>query len=238
MDINKKRVLLFFGIAPLIFFSSTAKAKWFTNSYLQMNLPKDWNCTFKKPEWVCQHQSKQKSREATIIMTANVAGPEDNLKSYSNYLSNPISPRGGRAPKSKIIGVGKIKLNGHHWIDGFHNGSEIKNWNTRYLATVERNLAVLVSFSNHTSRNKYYNHLFARMIGSLSLRVSRKTDTTIQKVARPQKTVAITAPKEIMIEETHEESQALLSPKNQKYALIGLAALVGLIGLVALTKKR
>src|SRR5262249_5998812 len=70
-------------------FSITCSAKTFQNSYIRWELPETWRCTQEGTAWVCAPINARDAREAVIVAPAKLAGPEDNLNAFANYLRKP-----------------------------------------------------------------------------------------------------------------------------------------------------
>ncbi|MCB0421686.1 MAG: hypothetical protein KDD61_11865 [Bdellovibrionales bacterium] len=126
-----------------------------------------------------------KAREATILLSAKIAGPEDTLTTYKSYLSRPIQPPGRNSKSSKVLGVAEVSINQHKWIDGYHLGSELQTWNSRYLATTKDGLAILISFSNHSAKSKEYKPIFARIVSSLRVNLQSSVKESLSKIQKP-----------------------------------------------------
>ena len=107
-----------------------------------------------------------------IILTAKQKGPLDSLSQYIKYLKAPRQIKGamGRGSTSKVFHAKQRQINKHMWVDGFHQGSEVPVYYTRYLVTVKGSLAVLVTYSAHKNHYKKYAADFATSINSLRLK--------------------------------------------------------------------
>lgn len=158
----------------MLLFSLNAHAKTFTNSYITFDMPNDWDCVLAGTEWVCSPTSKSGQREATIILGAKAAGPEDRLETYQKFLSNPktMQMANGTTAPSKVIKVQQILLNGQNWIEGIHLNSEIENYYTRYLATAKERLSILMTMSAHQGVWNHYEPLFAKVKNTLKITAS------------------------------------------------------------------
>ena len=154
----------------VVAFSSFASAKKFATDYVSFDLLNNWHCHPEGTEWICTSKlNKKKASEAMIILTAKQKGPPDSLAQYINYLKSPRTiknPKGGNFT-SKVFHAKQRTINQHMWIDGFHHGSEVPVYYTRYLATVKGSLAVLVTYSAHKDHYKKYASDFAASINSL-----------------------------------------------------------------------
>jgi hypothetical protein len=63
--------------------------------------------------------------------------------------------------------VQKQKINDQEWLDGLHQDSEVKNYYTRYLATIKDQIAILVTFSAHNQAYAKHSRNFDKTIQSL-----------------------------------------------------------------------
>ena len=104
-----------------------------------------------------------------IILTAKQKGPPDSLAKYINHLKNPrvIKKAKGGGYSSKVFHAKQRHINQHMWVDGFHQGSEVPAYYTRYLVTIKGSLSVLVTYSAHKNHYKKYASDFATSINSL-----------------------------------------------------------------------
>lgn len=101
-----------------------------------------------------------------IILTAKQKGPPDSLAQYINHLKNPRIIKKAKY-SSKVFHAKQRHINQHMWVDGFHQGSEVPAYYTRYLVTIKGSLAVLVTYSAHKDHYKKYASDFASSINSL-----------------------------------------------------------------------
>ena len=173
-------LILVNGIGP-----SMAAAKVFRNSYVSFELPQKWKCKIEGTEWLCSSTYKQQSREAVIILTAKESGPTDNLAAYQAHLGKVQLKTSAtkKATKSKVIHVKRRKIASQEWVDGMHEGSEIPNYYTRYLATVRDRIAILVTFSAHKKHYTKYSSDFFRAIQSLRVVASQSLTKNKPNVA-------------------------------------------------------
>jgi hypothetical protein len=163
--------LLFLGLA-----GQSLAAKNFQNSYVSFDVPDDWSCLQEGVAWTCTPQSEQASKEAIIVLVAKVAGPEDSMKSFLDYLKRPknITMKTGAVIPSKVMYAQDRLLSSNHWVQAQHLGSEIEDFYTLYLATVKNQLAILVSFSSEKDRISRYNPIFDSAIKSLKITASQE----------------------------------------------------------------
>lgn len=180
MNICKNYQLWLYIVSVFLFnglFPQTAQAKVWANAYLNFEIPDRWKCVLEQTEWVCRSEDTKESREAVIILTAKEADSVmDTFQKYEEHLSKPITVplRSGGTELSKVYKKPEyIQIQSQRWIDGFHLGSEVPNYFTRYLATIKESIAVLVTFSAHKDEYAKYSSDFTKAIQSLRVIASK-----------------------------------------------------------------
>lgn len=160
----------------LLAFALQSEAKTFQNSYISFDVPNNWNCLQEGVAWTCTPQNPTESKEAVIVLAAKVAGPEDNLGTFLNYLKQPkkVATKIGTPMPSQVMYAQQRTLASNPWIQAQHLGSEIQDYYTLYLATVKDQLAILVSFSAEKSRYQVYNPIFDRAMKTLRIVANQK----------------------------------------------------------------
>ncbi len=158
-------------------FCQNVQAKVWANAYLNFEIPDRWKCVLEQTEWVCRSEDTKESKEAVIILTAKEADPTtDSFPKYEAHLSNPITVplRSGGTELSKVYKKPEyIQIQAQRWLDGFHLGSEVPHYFTRYLATIKESIAVLVTFSAHKDEYAKYSSDFTKAIQSLRVIASK-----------------------------------------------------------------
>lgn len=156
------------------FFLLPAQAKIFNNNYVSFDMPENWKCKSFGTDWVCHSTLSQKKKEAMIILTAKQAGVLDNFQQYKNFLSTPRNNVNVNKKlfTSKVLHSRQVFINNQPWVDGFHKGSEVPSYYTRYLVTVccdnsQTKLAILVTYSGHKDHYTKYATSFLKSIKSL-----------------------------------------------------------------------
>lgn len=174
------------GLA-LLLLAPVAEAKMFRNSYISFELPAKWECVLNETEWVCRNTDTagQKDKEAIIILTAKEVGPSDSLAAYEGYLKTPrtLPSTLGTPIQSQVKSVMQKQINGHVWIDGMHLSSEVRDYYTRYLATVKDRIAILVTFSAHMLHYTKYSSDFFRAVETLHVLNTRNLFNSSQTMA-------------------------------------------------------
>lgn len=147
-----------------------ADAKSFSNQFVEFQLPEKWECQLDGTEWVCQSTDEQKKRDAIIVLAAKIkkAGM-DELDIYKKHLSQKqvYQSLSGETIESEPRYVKDLDISGHTWVDSLHLQSEIPDFYTRYLATVEADLGILVTFSVRKDKYDEYAPDIENMVRSL-----------------------------------------------------------------------
>ena len=165
-----------------LLFSANAYAKTFANQFIEFQLPDKWECQLDGTEWVCQSTDEQKKRDAIIVLAAKIKKPGmDDLPVYKAHLEKPqqYQSLSGEAITSEPKYVKDLDISGHPWIDSLHLQSEIPDFYTRYLATVEADLGILVTFS--VRKDKYDEYLPDIDAMVKSMRAFRKPGADINR---------------------------------------------------------
>ncbi len=148
----------------------TVFAKNFANQFIEFQLPEKWDCQLDGTEWVCQSTDEQKKRDAIIVLAAKIkkAGM-DELPVYKAHLEKPqqYQSLSGESITSEPRYVKELDITGKTWIDSLHLQSEIPDFYTRYLATVESDLGILVTFSVRKDKYEEYAPDIENMVKSL-----------------------------------------------------------------------
>ncbi len=220
-------------------------AKLFRNSYVSFELPVKWDCSLVDTEWVCRNTDigQQRDKEAIIILTAKEVGPADSFQAYEAHLkAQKILPSSaGQAVRSQILNVTQRQINGHPWVDGMHLNSEVRDYYTRYLATVKDRIAVLVTFSAHKLHYSKYTSDFFRAIESLRVLSTRglMNSQTLGSVRPGSETLGAniqTALPADFGEDLPEEGSGG-SGSGSTQMILAVAVLLGAIGAYLLLKK-
>ena len=157
--------------ATMMGFSLSAHAAKFANQFTEFELPPQWKCNLEGAEWVCQSTNEAKKREAIIVLAAKLKGEQDSLDQYLNYLrlTKNFTSVQGKPVKSDPKYAKTIQVNGKNWVDSLHLESEIPGFYTRYLATVEADIGVLVTYSIAKEKYQAYLEDFETMVKTLKV---------------------------------------------------------------------
>jgi hypothetical protein len=161
---------IYAALAVALLLPSLAFAKTFANQFIEFQLPDKWECQLDGTEWVCQSTDEQKKRDAIIVLAAKIkkAGM-DELPIYRAHLERPqtYESLSGESITSEPRYVKELDISGKQWIDSLHLQSEIPDFYTRYLATVEADLGILVTFSVRKDKYEEYAPDIENMVKSL-----------------------------------------------------------------------
>jgi hypothetical protein len=155
----------------LLAFGVNAGAKSFQNSYVSFEVPDDWACVQEGVAWTCTPVKQPEAKQAVIVMAAKVAGAEDTIPNFVNYLKQPrrITTKVGTPMPSQVMYSQTRTLAGGTWVQAQHVSSEIQDYYTLYLATVKEQLAILVSFSAEKTNYAKFNPIFDRALKTLKI---------------------------------------------------------------------
>lgn len=228
-------------LAVLIGTINLANAKQFKNAYISFEIPERWNCILEATEWVCRSQDTNESKEAIIVLTAKEVGPSDGLQLYEGHLKSPIktATKTGEVIMSQVMSPPtQKKINNLLWVDGFHQGSEVQNYYTRYIATIKEKIAVLVTFSAHKEFYTKYAQDFFNAVNSLNVIATKNSlqDPSIQGSNGTLGPISTGQGTGMNIEGL--EPMAQPQKKNNKFLYIVGAAVFAAIGLLILLRMK
>lgn len=157
-------------VSACLLLGASAYAKTFSNQFIEFQLPEKWECALDGTEWVCQSTDEQKKRDAIIVLAAKIKKPGmDELPIYKKHLQDKqiFTSVAGEKIESEPRYVKDLDISGKTWIDSLHLQSEIPDFYTRYLATVEADLGILVTFSVRKDKYEEYGPDVDAMVKSL-----------------------------------------------------------------------
>jgi hypothetical protein len=146
-------------------------AKKFSNTYIEFSIPDSWSCKEEGGQHVCQPINPEQRKEAIVVMAAKYKGPEDELKNYMAKLNEKrdIKDVKGKSYTSKNQYTKWNSVLGTVWVDSQHEDREVPGFITRYLATVQKGVGIVVTFSAHKSKFSQYSSDFYQMVNSLRI---------------------------------------------------------------------
>lgn len=141
----------------------------FTTQYVSFDQPEGWACELSQGVFICQSTTDPDRKEALVMSIATVATEWDTLENYENYLKQPrnIPNEQGGEITSKVTYVRRRNINGFVWVDSLQQNSELPGFWSRYLATVQNQLAILITYIVSEERYQTLAPQFERMVTSL-----------------------------------------------------------------------
>ncbi len=147
------RTLILASVATLIAGCATqdcACSRTHVDPHLSLQLPPEFSCKIENKDHVCVTAS----RDRYVIYAMKMKGSEDTLDLYK-----------ARFNQAKIV-----EINGVKWVDATKIPGEMPGYSTRYLATVDEDIAVLVTFTAKNEQFAKFNEDMKPVIGGLILR--------------------------------------------------------------------
>lgn len=162
---------LYLVIASLLLSPSLSASKKFNNSYIEFSIPDSWSCKEEGGQHVCQPVNPEQRKEAIVVMAAKYKGPEDDLKEYMAKLKDKrdIKDIKGKSYSSKNQYTKWNTVLGTIWVDSQSEDSEVPGFVTRYLATVQKGVGIVITFSAHKTKYSQYTADFYQMVNSLRI---------------------------------------------------------------------
>lgn len=142
-----------------------------TTQYLSFDHPDGWQCELSQGVWICQDTIEPQRKESLVLSIAATQSDWDSLENFEKYLKNTrkIQDDAGKTIESKITYTRKRNINGHWWVDSLQFNSELPGFWTRYVATVHKKIAILITYVASEEYYKTMGPKFERMMTSLKL---------------------------------------------------------------------
>ena len=158
-------------LGAILLASAPASAKVFQAEYISFEVPDNWVCQQAAPNWICEPTAAGEQKFAIITVTSKEAGPLDQVPQFVTHLSKPRTHQMGTAKPmtSQVVSSARVKLKGQEWAQSLHLSSEVNNFMTMYLATVQKPLAVMVTMSAEKSKWDSLAPIFDRVMHSIQL---------------------------------------------------------------------
>lgn len=165
-------VTVFSGVGYAIaWFVVSPPAEYFRANYFEFAIPQGWHCDRAGTETLCEPPGKP-PHDAIIILVAKLRNGKDNRNEYLNYLKNEkiwTDPSSDESITSEVLHFRKLTIGDYEWVDALHRNSELKGYNTRYLATVTSHLGIAISFSAYREHFEVRNIEFEKAIKTLRI---------------------------------------------------------------------
>ena len=145
--------------------------QWGTE-YLKFELPETWKCQTDENQYICYPADASKRKEALIVTAAKIEdSKEDTLEKYYDYLKKPkeIKTPNGQTITNKVHLIKYISINDTKWIDALHESSEVPDYYTRYLATIQSGIVIVLAYSTSVEKNILYIKDLRSMVQTLKV---------------------------------------------------------------------
>lgn len=157
------RFLLFsLALVPSLVFSKQT-------TYLSFEEPPGWGCDLSNGVYICQAPKDPERGESLILVFGAPSTEWDSFESYEDYLkkTKTVLDENGKSVSSKVVYVRRRNINGFEWVDSLQQNSELPGFWTRYLATIQKPLAILVTYVVSGEKYQELTPAFERMVASL-----------------------------------------------------------------------
>jgi hypothetical protein len=163
--------LFFVTVMTVLFITGPVYSQKFSNSYIEFSKPDTWDCRKEGGQDICQPVNPNQRPEAIIVMAAKYKGPDDELKDYMAKLKEKrtIKDTTGKEYVSEEQYTKWNTILGTIWIDSQHLNREVPGFITRYLATVQKGVGIVLTFSAHKEKFDKYSPDFYQMISNLRI---------------------------------------------------------------------
>ncbi|MBM4302959.1 MAG: hypothetical protein FJ112_01380 [Deltaproteobacteria bacterium] len=223
-----------------------------TTQYVSFEHPETWRCELNQGVYICQGTQEPDRKESLVLSIATIAGEWDSLEAYEKYLKTPrtIQDDTGASFESKISYTRRRNINGINWIDSLQYNSELPGFWTRYTATVQNKLAILITYLVSDEHYSKMAPKFEKMIASL--KPSNEFESSISssqgKSGLPGNTIlGPKAQKDLLSSRLNTKKNATAEPKanvndsndaDQELLLLVAGGLVVALLLVKVMKKK
>ena len=175
-EMLKKITLLLF-----IFFTKIVWAETWGTEYLKFELPDAWNCQSEETQYMCFPKEAARRKDALIVTAVKHQDPKtDTLEKYYDYLKKPkkVKTPEGDEITSEVHLISYKTINEVKWIDALHQSSEVRDYYTRYLATIHNSVVIVVAYSTSIQKNILYINDLRKMVDSLKItaKIPKKTE--------------------------------------------------------------
>lgn len=159
-------------LALVALFVVAKSASALETAYVSFDHPEGWRCELSQGVWICQNSTEPDRRESVVLSIATMATEWDTLDNYVKYLSEPrtLKEENGKTIRSKVTYARKRNINGVMWVDSLQHNSELPGFWSRYVATVQNKLAILITYIVSDENYSRLAPQFERMVSSLKPR--------------------------------------------------------------------
>ena len=176
MNEMKKITLVF-----LMCLANMAWAEMWGTEYLKFELPEAWSCQSEETQYMCFPKEAAKRKDALIVTAVKLQDSKtDTLEKYYDYLKKPkkVKTPEGDEITSEVHLISYKTIHEVKWIDALHQSSEVRDYYTRYLATIHNSVVIVVAYSTSVQKNILYINDLRKMVDSLKVtaKLPKKTE--------------------------------------------------------------
>jgi hypothetical protein len=110
-------------------------------------VPLGWKCRREHLDHVCD--SGLPPHDSIVVFALKQRGVQDTMEAYEDHLRGPIAAPGDEGRQAEFVSVKRVRIAGADWLEGVRKNSEVKNYETTYLASITAEAAILFTFSVH-----------------------------------------------------------------------------------------
>ena len=169
---KEEKVMKKIALLILFFLSVASQAKVLETSYLITQVPDDWDCQLDNNQWICRSETEGYDTRVVASFSAKQSSPEEKIENFLKHFKNPksIISKAGRSVVSQVISAKIVNVNRIKWVEAIHLESELPNYYTHYMATVNGGVTLLLQFSAHKEVFEIMKPYFTSVILNTRLR--------------------------------------------------------------------
>ncbi len=161
-------------------------------AYIDFEEPKGWECELAQGIWICQATDPTLKKDSIILSIATVASQWDSTNNYEKYLKKvrTFKDESGHILKSTVKYTRKKMIHNMEWVDSLQLNSELPGFWTRYLSTVSKGLAILVTYIVSDQKYRQLAPQFEHMASTLTLHLEEPKGNGQKGPTSPQATAS------------------------------------------------
>lgn len=160
----------YIALTLLIVTSFTTQAMPVETDSLIFEVPNHWECNHKHIHIRCK--PKGNKQKIVAVITSYPSKKNENIATLEAILSKPKSLPSvdGTTKLSKVYYTKELKVNKVTWLNSLHFGSEVPNYFTQYIATIDTSFMHLINISVQRDAYKTYLNDISTILYSLKLK--------------------------------------------------------------------
>ena len=208
---------------------------------------KSWLCRYKvsraclkKPKHPSCQKEIHRSKEAMIVVTAKERSSVDGLDNFLTHYGSPMPYRlnNGTTSQSVVNHAKMVTIQGRKWMDSMQLSSEIPFYYTRYLATINGNIAVLATFTAHKKYYSKYSGPFFQGINSLVMLTANPSKVKNRELSPKLLARPLDIPLDIFEQSEPSQNFETTNSGNPSGLFLFLAIALAGIGIFLIIKRK